>query len=412
VRSWTGSQPTALPGRGVLPRLAHSPTASVSSPVTGSAARLYVCGITPYDATHLGHAATYVAFDLLHRCWLDAGLTVRYVQNVTDVDDPLLARATATGEPWRELADRQIELFRQDMVALRVLPPHAYLGVVEAIPRVVDMVSALLAAGAAYRLDDDIYFTVAAAPHLGEVSGLDHARMVALSAERGGDPDRPGKKDPVDPLLWRHQRPGEPSWPSPFGPGRPGWHVECAAIAVSELGAQIDVQGGGVDLVFPHHELGAAHAEVVTGHHPFARAYVHAGMVGYQGEKMSKSRGNLVFVSALRAAGTDPMALRAALLAEHYRRDWEWTPALLSRAEQRLGRWRAATEQDGPDPAPLLARVRAALADDLHADRALDALDAWADPAQASAPVAGSGAQVRRIADSLLGLDLGPVAAG
>ena len=365
-------------------------------------ARLYVCGITPYDATHLGHAATYLAFDTLVRVWADQGHQVFYVQNVTDIDDPLLERAARDGVRWEDVAERETDLFRGDMTALRVLPPTSYVGAVEAMDEIAQLVVRLQEAGATYTVDGDVYFSVAAAEGFGSVAGLDAATMLRLSAERGGDPDRPGKKDPLDCLLWMQQRPGEPGWPSPFGTGRPGWHVECTAMALSRLGDQLDVQGGGSDLAFPHHELSAAEAEVATGTRPFARAYVHAGMLGLDGEKMSKSLGNLVFVSTLLAAGTEPAALRLALLGSHYRTDREWTGAALEDAERRLVAWRAATQRaTGPNGATLLADVRAALLTDLDAPAALAAIDAWsvADGDDRTAP-----ALVRDVADALLGV--------
>ncbi len=329
---------------------------------TGPTARLYVCGITPYDATHLGHAATYLAFDTLVRLWRDRGFAVDYVQNVTDIDDPLLERAARDGEDWTEVAERETALFREDMTALRVLPPTHYVGAVEAMAEIADFVVRLLEAGAAYRVPsdhgDDVYFSVAAAPHFGQVSAYDAPTMLALSAERGGDPDRPGKKDPLDPLLWLAARPGEPAWDSPLGRGRPGWHVECAAIALNRLGEGFDVQGGGSDLLFPHHEMSSAHAEAGPGSWPFARTYVHAGMVGLDGEKMSKSRGNLVFVSTLRREGVDPGALRLALLSAHYRTDREWFPSTLAEGQGRLAAWRAATERTaGPSGEALRRRA-------------------------------------------------------
>jgi L-cysteine:1D-myo-inositol 2-amino-2-deoxy-alpha-D-glucopyranoside ligase len=378
-------------------------------PVTpGRIARMYVCGVTPYDATHLGHAATYVAFDLLHRVWIDGGHEVVYVQNVTDVDDPLLERADSRGEDWAELADRETELFREDMQALRVLPPHHYVGAVEAIPRIADRIQELRDRGAAYDVDGDVYFSVSSDPRFGAVSNLDAAAMLTLFRERGGDPDRPGKKDPLDPLLWRADRPGEPAWDSPLGRGRPGWHVECTTIAVDELGMGFDVQGGGSDLIFPHHEMSASHGSVLTGEWPFARAYVHAGMVGLDGVKMSKSRGNLVFVSQLRRDGVDPMALRLALLAQHYRSDWDWTPALLSEAEQRLARWREAVAADsGPAADDLVAEVRRLLADDLDAPAALTAVDRWCEQARLrGGSESGAPALVAAAVDALLGVAL------
>jgi L-cysteine:1D-myo-inositol 2-amino-2-deoxy-alpha-D-glucopyranoside ligase len=370
---------------------------------------MYVCGITPYDATHLGHAATYLGFDLLNRVWRDAGSTVNYVQNVTDVDDPLLERANATGENWADLAHREIELFHTDMAALRVVPPAQYLGVVESIPLIIDVIRQLQAAGAAYDVDGDLYFAVDSDADFGSVSHFDAATMRTLFAERGGDPDRPGKKNPLDALLWRAERPGEPAWDSPVGRGRPGWHIECTAIAASTLGTPLSVQGGGSDLVFPHHEMTAAHAEVASGQRPFALAFVHAGMVAYEGEKMSKSRGNLVFVSKLRVAGVDPMALRLALLDHHYRTNWEWTDADLSRAGERLANWqRAATLSTGPSADGLLGDVRDRLADDLDAPGALAAVDAWAAIAADDAGDADPGAPslMKATVDALLGVAL------
>ena len=408
MHSWPGPPVPRLPGRGRPLRLYDSATGEVRPTAPGATARMYVCGITPYDATHLGHAATYLAFDLAQRAWRDAGHDVRYVQNVTDVDDPLLERAERDGEDWRELAVRETDLFRADMTALRVLPPDGYVGAVEAIPQIVPLVRRLLDQGAAYHVDDDVYFSVGAAPRFGYESRLDVATMRELSAERGGDPDRAGKKDPLDPVLWRAARPGEPSWDSELGPGRPGWHVECAAIALDRLGSGFDVQGGGSDLLFPHHEMSAAHAEVATGEWPFARAYVHAGMIALDGEKMSKSRGNLVLVSRLREAGTDPMAVRLGLLAGHYRADREWFPSTLSDAEARLARWRRAVGLDsGPPAEPVLDRVRERLADDLDTPACLTAVDRWTDEALTrGGPSTTAPALIRALTDALLGIAL------
>ena len=365
----------------------------------GDQARLYVCGITPYDATHLGHAATYLAFDLLYRQWLDRGVQVTYAQNITDVDDPLLERARATGEPWADLAGRETELFRQDMTALRILPPHHFIGVVEALPDVAKLIESL--DGAVYRVEDDLYLDVHADAAFGSIAGLSAEQMRELSAQRGGDPDRPGKRDPLDCLVWRAPRAGEPSWETVIGAGRPGWHVECAAIGLTYLGEQFDVQGGGSDLLFPHHELCASHVRLATGQ-PAARAYVHAGMVAYRGEKMSKSLGNLVLVSELRDDG-DAKALRLALLAHHYRSDWEWTELDLPAAAERLARWRLALERPTHPPAePLIARLRAELSEDLNTPGALAEVDAWC----ASSGAATDGATVRDALDALLGVAL------
>ena len=386
MRSWSAPAVPALPVAGP-PVAVHdtttghlvTPAPAVDGPFAG-AARLYVCGITPYDATHLGHAATYVGFDLLNRAWRSAGHPVRFVQNVTDVDDPLLERATKVGIDWRELAERETELFRQDMTALRVLAPDAYVGAVESIPLVLSLIERLQQAGAVYDVEGDLYHSVGADPAFGEVSGCDRDTMLALFGERGGDPDRAGKQDRLDCVVWRAERPDEPAWPSPFGPGRPGWHVECAAIAREHLGAGIEVQGGGSDLVFPHHEMCAGHAQVADPAHPFARAYVHAGMVGYDGEKMSKSRGNLVFVSALRNSDVDPMAIRLALMRHHYRSDWEWTDQELWAALDLLGDWRRAVSLGAGAPAlPVVEEVLAALAHDLDAPTAIEAVQRWVD---------------------------------
>ncbi|MCX9192112.1 cysteine--1-D-myo-inosityl 2-amino-2-deoxy-alpha-D-glucopyranoside ligase [Carbonactinospora thermoautotrophica] len=408
MHAWPAPEVPRLPGKGLPLKVHDTVTGQVRHAAEDRTARLYVCGITPYDATHLGHAATYLAFDLMQRVWLDAGHDVRYVQNVTDVDDPLLERAAQTGEDWRELADREIALFREDMVALRLLPPSVYMTVVEAIPLVIRMIEVLRAKGAAYEVDGDVYFSVGSDPRFGEVSGLGQQEMLRLFAERGGDPDRPGKKHPLDPLLWLAQRPGEPGWDSPFGRGRPGWHIECAAIALEHLGFGFDVQGGGSDLVFPHHEMGASHAHVTTGRHPFARLYVHAGMVALHGKKMSKSKGNLVFVSRLRGQGADPMAIRLALLAHHYRSDWEWTPADLDAGATRLARWRAAVSHpDGPPAEPLLDELRRALADDLDAPAALAAMDRWvAEQEERGGTDPGAPGLAARAVDALLGVAL------
>jgi len=402
-----------LPGAGQPLHIHDSAAGEVRATAPGSTAGLYVCGITPYDATHLGHAFTYLTFDLVQRVWADAGHEVHYVQNVTDVDDPLLERAADTGEDWRTLADREIQLFRDDMTALRIIPPREFIGVAEAVPLVADLVERLREHGATYDIDGDVYFSVDSDTRFGSVSGFDRETMLRLSAERGGDPDRAGKKNPVDPLLWRAARPGEPSWHNAaLGEGRPGWHVECSAISLDRLGMGFDVEGGGTDLVFPHHEMSASHAQVATGEYPHAQAYVHSAMVGLDGEKMSKSLGNLVLVSRLRGSaddiGAEPMTIRLALLAHHYRTEWEWTAQDLQRAAQRFTRWRMATLlPSGPSGDELLGRVRERLADDLDTPGALDALDAWAEAA-----VSGDGADADapglmcRIADALLGIKL------
>ncbi|OLB78412.1 MAG: cysteine--1-D-myo-inosityl 2-amino-2-deoxy-alpha-D-glucopyranoside ligase [Actinobacteria bacterium 13_2_20CM_2_71_6] len=412
MESWPAPQVPRLPGNGQPPALFDTARDGVHPATPDGPARMYVCGITPYDATHLGHAATMITFDLINRLWRDAGHQVTYVQNVTDIDDPLLERATRDREDWVVLAMRETALFREDMTALRIIPPAHYVGAVESIPEIAAKVNELLDDGAAYRLDDgtgDVYFDVTAAPRFGYESHLSREEMIALFAERGGDPDRAGKRDPLDPLLWRGARDGEPSWDGDeLGPGRPGWHIECAVIALKLLGDRMDVQGGGNDLLFPHHEMSAAHAEVLTGRWPFAEHYVHAGMIGLSGEKMSKSKGNLVFVSRLRADRVDPMAVRLALLADHYRTDRQWTDDLLKAGELRVAKWRAAAgSAAGPSGPALLAAVRERLTDDLDTPGALRAVDAWAE-----ATLTGEGTDteapglVAATVDALLGVRL------
>jgi L-cysteine:1D-myo-inositol 2-amino-2-deoxy-alpha-D-glucopyranoside ligase len=358
MRAWPTSDVPQLEGFGSAPDVSVFDTATggVEPTTPEGPARMYVCGITPYDATHIGHAATYVAFDLLNRAWRDAGHDVTYVQNVTDVDDPLLERATATGTDWQELAERETELFREDMTALRVLPPDEYVGAVESIPLVLEVIQQLRDKGFVYEVEGDLYFAVHSDPRVGKVSGLTEQEMLDV----------------------------------------------CSAIALRFLGESFDVQGGGSDLAFPHHEMSASEAQAAFDGLTFARAYMHAGMVAYQGEKMSKSKGNLVFVSKLRESGTDPMAIRLALLAHHYRSDWEWTGAELERAEARLASWRSALEHASDQQAhQLVGVVRSCLADDLDAPAALGAVDAWAAGRRGD----GTGADVvRRLLDARLGI--------
>jgi len=375
-----------VPATGHPVQVFDSATGAVRAITPGPTARMYVCGITPYDATHMGHAATYVTFDILGRALRDAGHEVDYVQNITDVDDPLLERALRDGVDWEDLAAMEIALFREDMTALAVIPPDHYVGVVESIEPVGAAVRALLERGAAYPVDtpdsegDDLYLDISTDEGFGAVSNWTRDQMLAVFADRGGDPERPGKRDQLDPLLWRAARDGEPSWSVDGLPqGRPGWHIECTAIALDHLGMSFDVQGGGTDLVFPHHEMSATQAVVLTDQRPFARTYTHQAMVGLDGAKMSKSKGNLVLVSKLRADGVDPMAIRLALLDQHYRTEWSWTDDVLERAQTRLDTWRAALSvNEGPDTEPTVAAIRAAVADDLDTPAALAAVDTWA----------------------------------
>lgn len=412
MQSWSAAAVPQLPGTGPRLRLYDTADRQVRPVSPGATATMYVCGITPYDATHLGHAATYLTFDLIHRLWLDAGHRVHYAQNITDVDDPLFERATRDGVDWRDLAARETALFGDDMSALRVLPPHDYVAATDAIAEVIEMIEKMLASGAAYVVDDpqhpDVYFRADATVQFGYESGYDRDTMSALFAERGGDPDRVGKADPLDALVWRAARDFEPSWPSPFGPGRPGWHVECAAIALDRLGMGFDVQGGGSDLMFPHHEFSAAHAESVTGQRRMARHYVHSGMIGWDGHKMSKSRGNLVLVSGLRAEGVEPAAVRLGLLSGHYRADRYWSTQVLDEAQERLARWRTATTLPaGPDATDVVARVRRYLADDLDTPKAIAALDGWCtDMLECGGHDESAPTSVRTAVDALLGVQL------
>ncbi|GAB6965602.1 cysteine--1-D-myo-inosityl 2-amino-2-deoxy-alpha-D-glucopyranoside ligase [Corynebacterium amycolatum] len=418
-------------------RLYDTADQKVSQVEAGPEATMYVCGITPYDATHLGHAATYLTFDLIYRQLLDNGHSVHYVQNITDVDDPLFERAERDGVDWRELGTSQIDLFRSDMENLSVIPPRDYIGAIESVDEVVEMVEKLLENGSAYQLTNDeypdVYFRKSATENFGYESNYSAEQMAEFFAERGGDPDRPGKEDPLDALVWRAARPGEPSWNAPFGAGRPGWHIECSAIATNRLGKSFDIQGGGSDLAFPHHEFSAAHAEAATGCARMASHYVHAGMIALDGVKMSKSLGNLVFVSKLVAAGVDPSAIRIGVFASHYRSDRDWSDEVLEAAKARLETWRAACaatktatdEKAVSAAAALVADVRASLANDLDTPAALDAIDAWAaewssatgNKAEAGATeeaaeagtvtgAAGAGEFVATALDALLGVKL------
>jgi L-cysteine:1D-myo-inositol 2-amino-2-deoxy-alpha-D-glucopyranoside ligase len=405
VRSWPSETlPTLPPFEADL--TAFDTASRAIRPLNpGPEARMYVCGITPYDATHIGHASTYVLFDTIHRFWRMTGHEVRYVQNVTDIDDPLLERAARDGVEWQELAAFEVQRFRDDMVALRVLPPTRLIGAVESIPLAAARVVEMREAGAAYVVGDDTYFDINAASRFGHVSHLSEDDMRALASQRGGDPERPGKRHPVDPLLWQAPREGEPWWESAAGAGRPGWHIECAAIALAELGPGFDLQGGGSDLIFPHHEMSAAQGEVLEGW-PFARSYVHAPMVGLDGEKMSKSLGNLVFVSQLRQSGVDPMSIRLALLGQWYREDWSWSDQVLQDAAARLARWRAALSRPtGPTATRAVEALVAALADDLSTPAALGAVDAWAHEQEVRGgdDPAGPGVMSRAI-DGFLGV--------
>jgi len=408
MRSWPHPDIPRIDGEPV-PLALHDTADGIVRPVEASdTAGMYVCGITPYDSTHLGHAATYLTFDLIHRMLLDQGLGVHYVQNITDVDDPLFERAERDGVDWRELGSGQIDLFRSDMEALRVIPPRDYIGAVESVDEVVELVGKLLDVGAAYIVEDeypDIYASIEATENFGYESNYDRATMEEFFAERGGDPARPGKRDPLDALVWRAHREGEPAWDSPWGPGRPGWHIECSAIATNRLGSSFSIQGGGSDLIFPHHEFSAAHAEAGLGVERMAGHYVHSGMIGLEGTKMSKSLGNLVFVHKLTAAGHEPDAIRLGVFASHYRADRDWSEQILADAEARLATWRAACRQAGSLAAAraLVQELRTHLANDLDTPGALAVVDTWASAARGETED-GACDVVRDALDALLGV--------
>ena len=373
--------------------------------------RMYVCGITPYDATHLGHAATYLTFDLINRYLRATGAEVLYVQNITDIDDPLLERASRDGIDWNDLAHQQIDLFKGDMVDLRVIPPAHYIGAVEAIPLVVNAIVELQGHSSIYPVDTDYYFSVKSDPKFGSRSNLSYNEMLEIFSQRGGDPDRVGKLDPLDCLVWMSQRVNEPGWISSLGKGRPGWHIECTAIALEYLQPSdmdetlIDIQGGGSDLIFPHHEMCATQAQVITGKE-LAETYVHAGMIGLDGEKMSKSKGNLVFVSRLVASGVDPMAIRWALMLDHYRSDRMWSDAVLQRAQSEIAQLREALSKSTSAPTEdLITSIVDALSDDLDTPLVLSHLNAWAALTREGSH-GGNTDDLRIALDALLGLKL------
>jgi L-cysteine:1D-myo-inositol 2-amino-2-deoxy-alpha-D-glucopyranoside ligase len=354
---------------------------------------MYTCGVTPYDSTHLGHASTALLYDVLSRRLQDLGHEVRVVRNVTDVDDPLLAKARELGVHYLDLAAAETARYQRDLVALNVLPVASEPRATGAIPDIRGFIGALLDAGHGYQAGGAVYFDVSTFERWGQVSHYDEATMLELAAERGGNPDDPNKRAPLDFVLWQPSAEGEPAWDSLWGPGRPGWHVECSTLALRELGPTIDVHGGGTDLVFPHHESEAAQSESVTGK-PFVRHWVHAPMVRLDGTKMSKSLGNLVFVSDLLER-VEPAVIRLAVLAHHYRHGWDWTDDLLDAAARRLDRWRGAARGGGGGRA--LDEVRACLDSDLDTPSALAVLD---DAADAGRDVGGGAA--------LLGVELDP----
>jgi L-cysteine:1D-myo-inositol 2-amino-2-deoxy-alpha-D-glucopyranoside ligase len=339
----------------------------------GPLVTMYTCGITPYDATHLGHAATFLFYDVLQRRLIDLGHEVRCVRNVTDVDDPLFAKAREMGVHYLDLAAGEEARFNRDMEALDTLPVHSAPRASSAIPDIRGFIGMVLDRGYAYEAGGAVYFDVSRFPDFGTVSHLDEERMIALARERGGNPSDPNKRHPLDFVLWQPSTGDEPSWDAAWGPGRPGWHIECSALALRELGTTIDLHGGGADLIFPHHECERAQSEAATGE-PFVRHWMHVAMVRKDGEKMSKSLGNLVFVDRLRETW-DPRAIRLAVLSHAYRAEWDWNETLMPEAAARLEAWRAAV---GGVSGGVLDRVRGRLDDDLDTPGALHEIDAAA----------------------------------
>lgn len=340
---------------------------------------LYVCGVTPYDTTHIGHARTFLIFDVLVRYLRWRGAEVLYCQNVTDVDDPLFERANRDGISWQELTERQVAQLREDFAGLNIAPPTFFPRASEEIATMIPIIERLVELDHAYVVDGNVYFSVQSDPGFGKMAHMGYDEMLATANQRGNNPDDPNKRDPLDFVLWQTGKPGDPTWESPWGPGRPGWHIECSAMATKYLGPQLDFHGGGNDLVFPHHPCEIAQTEPVTGKRPFVKIWMHAGLVWLDGEKMSKSLGNLVFArDALREHSAD--AIRWYLLTRPYRADFNYERGALERCEERALQLRealAASSGGGPalDPTAKRAALLEALDDDLDTPRALSLLE-------------------------------------
>jgi L-cysteine:1D-myo-inositol 2-amino-2-deoxy-alpha-D-glucopyranoside ligase len=349
---------------------------------------MYTCGITPYDATHLGHAATYLAYDVLQRRLIDRGHRVTCVRNVTDVDDPLFAKARELGVHYLDLAAGEEARFEADMEALNALPVASAPRASSAIPDIRGFIGMVIDRGYAYEAGGAVYFDVSRYPGFGEVSNYGRDEMLMLARDRGGDVDNPDKRDPLDFVLWQPSAPDEPSWDTLWGPGRPGWHIECSARALRELGSTIHLHGGGADLIFPHHECERAQSEAATGE-PFVQHWMHTALISMDGHKMSKSRGNLVFIDALRREW-DPAAIRLGIIGHHYRAEWEWDDGLMPRSTDHLARWRAAVAAGGADGGALDA-VRDRLDDDLDTPGAFSVIDAAARDGHGAGVAAAAG---------------------
>jgi L-cysteine:1D-myo-inositol 2-amino-2-deoxy-alpha-D-glucopyranoside ligase len=398
-------------------------------PVGDGPVGLYVCGVTPYDTGHLGHAFTYVSFDVLHRYLEYLGHEVTYVQNLTDVDDDMLRKARETGEDYLALGNRHVTTFLTEMAALNWLPPDHYPRATEHIPQMLELIRRLMATGLAYAAEGNVYFSVAADPRYGELSHLAPGVMLPIANERGNVPDMPGKRDPLDFVLWQRSLPDEPAWESPWGPGRPGWHIECSAMSMAYLGGQFEIHGGGADLVFPHHESERAQSEGGGAERPWVAHWTHAGMLSYDGDKMSKSLGNLVLVRDLLQTYPGD-AIRHYLVSQHYRSEVHFTQTDLDRsavAASRLRRASLRAEELSPadpalaDPARLRAEVAhhraaflAAMDDDLDTPRAMPELEALATLALGADDrhlAAEAGWMVRELGARVLGLRLAEVPA-
>ena len=338
---------------------------------------MYTCGITPYDATHLGHAFTFISYDVLQRRLIDMGHQVKCVRNVTDVDDPLFAKARELGVHYLDLAAGEEARFESDMTALNALPVHSTPRASSAIPDIRGFIGMVIDRGFAYESGGSVYFDVEKFPQFGSISHYSRETMIALARERGGNVDDPHKRNPLDFVLWHPSASDEPSWDTMWGAGRPGWHIECSALALRELGTTIDLHGGGSDLIFPHHECERAQSEAATGQ-PFVKHWMHVAMVSMDGHKMSKSRGNLVFVDKLRTQH-DPMAIRLGLIEHHYRKEWEWDDGLMARNEARLSSWKSVAQVGSSHgDIGLLADVRSSLDNDLDTPTAVALVDAAA----------------------------------
>lgn len=377
--------------------------------ILGEQSSIYICGITPYDATHMGHAATYLTFDLVNRYLRASGKNVSFVENITDIDDPLLERATRDNQDWRELAESQIELFREDMTSLGVLPPNAYRGVIESMDEIISTVEEMIATGKSYILDGDIYLDLNQVDGAIENLPLALDQALKIFEERGGDPARVGKRHALDPLLWKARKGDDPFWEAPFGQGRPGWHIECTAIALKNLpkasSTSITLQAGGSDLIFPHHYMTALQAKALTGVE-FASCYSHAGMIGLDGEKMSKSKGNLVFVSKLRQEGVSPALIRIALFTDRYSTDRMWSRELVDDANKLLARLLSALSRQEVAPTfEVVQEIVNAISDDLSTPKVFALLNSWCLKTE-EGEVGGSPGEISRALDTYLGIAL------